>query len=83
MILKTLRYNKKKLKDLLFFLLSTEIGCPSSRLHIILGVGKPSALHVKLMFWFSLIATVDCVLSASIMFGGTGIKVCSSITYGN
>lgn len=44
---------------------------PSSFLHIILGVGNPSALQVRLIFWFSRIATVDCVLSPSKIFGGT------------
>lgn len=41
------------------FLRSTEIVWPSSRLHIIFGDGNPSALQVKLMFWFSRIATDD------------------------
>lgn len=38
---------------------------------MILGVGNPSALHVKLTFWFSRIATLDGVLRLSIMLGGT------------
>lgn len=50
---------------------STVILCPSSLRQEIFGVGKPSALQVKLMFWFSRTATVDWVLSASRMFGGT------------
>lgn len=64
-----------KCENLPFFLLSTDIACPSSRLHIIFGVGKPSALHVRLIFWFSRTATVDCVLSVSIMLGGTGKEI--------
>lgn len=38
---------------------------------MILGDGKPSALHVSVIFWFSLTATADCVLSSSRMLGGT------------
>lgn len=58
---------------------------------MILGVGKPSALHVKLIFWFSRMATEDCVLSASMIFGGTEIKdqhdvkkmsICNCNTFG-
>lgn len=45
--------------------------CPSSRLQIIFGVGKPSARHVILIFWFSRTATDDGVLSMSNIFGGT------------
>lgn len=61
----------KELSNLPFLRRSTEMGWPSSLLHMILGVGKPSALHVRLMFWFSRIAIVDCVLSVSMMLGGT------------
>lgn len=53
---------------------STVILWPSSLRHVIFGVGKPSALQVKLIFWFSRTATVDCVLSASKIFGGTKNK---------
>jgi hypothetical protein len=45
--------------------------CPSSLRHINFGVGKPSALHVRVMFWFSRTATDDCVLLPSRILGGT------------
>jgi hypothetical protein len=50
---------------------SIVIPWPSSLRHMILGDGKPSALHVSVIFWFSLTATADCVLSSSRMLGGT------------
>lgn len=65
----------RNIEDSLPFLRrSTKIGCPSSLLHMIFGVGKPFALQVKLIFWFSRIAIVDCVLSVSRIFGGTRSK---------
>lgn len=58
-----------------FFFFSTAISSPSSRRQMILGVGKPSARHVMLMFWFSRTATEDGVLSMSSMLGGTATKL--------
>ena len=46
----------------------------SSRLHVIVGFGVPSALHCKLALWFSLIVTDDGELSSSMIFGGTWNK---------
>lgn len=54
-----------------FFFFSTAISSPSSRRQMILGVGKPSARQVMLMFWFSRTATEDGVLSMSSILGGT------------
>ena len=50
---------------------STGIVCPSSRRHISVGVGCPLALHVSVIFEFSLTATVLSVDRSSNMFGGT------------
>lgn len=41
------------------------------RRQIIFGTGKPDALHVMLIFWFSRTATDDGVDSMSKIFGGT------------
>jgi hypothetical protein len=54
-----------------FFRRSILMPCPSSLRHISFGVGKPSALHVSVMFWFSRTATDDCVLLPSRILGGT------------
>jgi hypothetical protein len=54
-----------------FFRRSILMPCPSSLRHISFGVGKPSALHVRVMFWFSRTATDDCVLLPSRILGGT------------
>jgi hypothetical protein len=56
-----------------FFRRSMLMPCPSSLRHIIFGVGKPSALQVRVIFWFSRMATDDCVLLASRILGGTAI----------
>jgi hypothetical protein len=56
-----------------FFRRSMLMPCPSSLRHISLGAGKPSALHVRVIFWFSRTATDDCVLLASRMLGGTAM----------
>lgn len=54
-----------------FFLLSTVMFNPFSRLHNILGSGLPLALHINDMFSPSRTATVEAELSSSTMFGGT------------
>lgn len=59
-----------------FFFRSTVIASPSSRRQMILGAGKPSALHVIFMFWFSRTATDEGVLSISRIFGGTKHEDC-------
>lgn len=58
-----------------FFFFSTAISSPSSRRQIIFGAGKPSARQDMLIFWFSLTATEDGVLSISKIFGGTKIYI--------
>ena len=62
---------RRAVSGLPFFRRSMLMTCPSSLRHISLGAGKPSALHVKVIFWFSRTATDDCVLLASRMLGGT------------
>ncbi len=54
-----------------FFFLLRMMFWLSSRLHVIVGCGVPSALQIRVALWFSRTLTVDGELSTSMMLGGT------------